>query len=352
MCRSHCKHFLANIADDAFLFLIQWTLVQIPDILATRYAMFHGLNGDQSCDSYELKPLACVTGSEEAQSAAAFWNFVTKGLTFVWNPIMGSFSDHGRKPILISGLFLSCLPASVFLFLVMTPTLHPFWFNIVNSWMGVVDMTSIMFATLSDTIPTQFRAAGFGLLMSAFYGGFALAPSLTLFLNAQQLAVTSLGLISTSFLFALFSMPETVSEDVRRANEEQRLPLRFERSKWIESCCYSLRRPFREMSILRRSLSLQMVTIVSFLSAMVFASDATLVLYYAQERLNVHPHDFATMFLLLGVVGILVQAAFLPPLLQVMGEHALLVASCLCGTVHNLVRSFLLLSTITRQQVY
>ncbi|GAX19754.1 hypothetical protein FisN_37Lh021 [Fistulifera solaris] len=309
----------------------------IPDILATRYAMYHGLEGDQSCDSYVIKPLGCVAGSEEAQSAAAFWNFVTKGLTFVFNPIMGSRSDQGRRPILITGLFLSCLPASVFLLLVMIPTLHPFWFNISNSLMGVVDMISIMFACLSDTIPTQFRAAGFGLLMSAFYGGFALAPSFMLFLNAQQLAVTSLGLISTSFLFALIFMPETVSEDGRRVSEEQRFQLRLERNNWINSCCYSLRRPLREMSILRQSLSLLLVTIVSFLSAMVFASDATLVLYYAQERLNVHPHDFATMFLLLGVVGILVQAAFLPPLLRVMGEHALLVASCLCGAVHNLM---------------
>jgi hypothetical protein len=325
---------------------------KIPDILSTRYAMYHGLDGDQSCDIYLVKPVACVAGSEEAQSAAAFWNFVTKGLTFVCNPVMGSRSDQGRRPILISALCLSCLPAIVFLFLVTMPTLHPFWFNISNSLMGVVDIISIMFACLSDTIPTRFRAAGFGLLMSAFYGGFALAPSLTLFLNAQQLAVTSLVLISTSLVFALFFMPETVPEDVRRVNEEQHFQLRLEIDNWIDSCCYSLRRPLREMSILRRSLALQLVTIVSCLSAMVFASDATLVLYYAQERLNVHPQDFATMFLLLGVVGIIVQAVLLPPLLKVMGEHALLVVSCLCGTVHNLVSSFLLLYRVTGQQVY
>lgn len=305
--------------------------------------MYHGLDGDQSCDSYLIKPAACVAGSEEAQSAAAFWNFVTKGLTFLCNPILGSISDQqGRRPILLCGLFLSCLPAMVFFFLVTIPTLHPFWFNVSNSLMGVVDIVSIMFACLADTFPAPFRAAGFGMLMSAFYGGFAFAPSLTLFLNAKQLAITSLVLLVTSFLFALCFMPETVADHVRLAHAEQSLQRRVERDSdhWFDSALTVLKRPFREMSILRRSISLQLVTMVSFLSAMVFASDATLVLYYAQQWLNVQPQDFATMFLLLGVVGILVQAGLLQPLLKYMGEHALLVASCLCGTIHNLVRSF------------
>lgn len=289
-----------------------------------------------------MKPPACAAGSEEAQSAAAFWNFVSKGLTLLFNPVLGSVSDQGRRPILLSGLFLSCLPATVFVLFIKIPSLHPFWFNVSSCLIGIVDIISIMFACLSDIFPVRFRAAGFGLLMSAFYGGFAFAPSLTLLLDAEQLAVTSLVLIMASLVTAFLFMPETLSDEMRLANEVQRFEqsAQHETNGWFDSSVYVIKRPLREMSILRRSRSLQLVTVVSFLSAMVFASDATLLLYYVQERLDVQPQDFAAMFLLMGVVGIIVQAGLLQPLSKIMGEHALLVASCLCGSIHNLVRFF------------
>ena len=206
-----------------------------------------------------------------------------------------------------------------------------------------------MFATLSDITPKELRAPSYGILLSGFYGGFALAPSMPLFLSPLTVSAMSVLLIVTSFVVAVFTVPETLAENIRLENEQQQqqqvTPVvesddtndgDQSTQRLRSSVCKVIIRPIHEAAILNRNWTIRLVAAGSFLSSMVVAADGTLVLYYIQEHLNVRLEDFATMFFVLGAVGILMQGGLLQPLLQLTGEKTLLVTTLFCGTLHNL----------------
>jgi MFS family permease len=120
--------------------------LQIPATLTDRYARLkYGYNETAICRHHHHhdddphstnqtdpdETLACEQGSRAAESAAAMANFVTYGLSMVANPWIGTYSDvHGRRPVLLFSLSLSCLPAVMFCLLVHIPTLPPVWYYV------------------------------------------------------------------------------------------------------------------------------------------------------------------------------------------------------------------------------
>jgi hypothetical protein len=96
-----------------------------------------------------------------------------------------------------------------------------------------------------------------------------------------------------------------------------------------------LLRPFREMAILGRSPFMRILTLASFLSAAVYSTDVSLVLFYIEDHLNVGDSDIAQMFFFMGILGVLLQALGIQPLVNLLGEKGLLIVSFLSGTLHN-----------------
>ncbi|KAG7363949.1 major facilitator superfamily transporter [Nitzschia inconspicua] len=103
----------------------------------------------------------------------------------------------------------------------------------------------------------------------------------------------------------------------------------------FQSLVAVIARPFREMSILYRTSFLQILTLASFLSAAVYSTDVSLVLFYIEGHLNVKDADIATMFFYMGIFGVVLQALGLQPLVSCLGEKGLLILSFLSGTLHN-----------------
>ena len=80
------------------------TIGVVPAVMSDRFARLqHGYDDSAPfCSSYhpaeEEKAAACLAGSSDAQSAAAFSNLISNGLTFLMSSLLGSLSDqHGRK---------------------------------------------------------------------------------------------------------------------------------------------------------------------------------------------------------------------------------------------------------------
>jgi Na+/melibiose symporter-like transporter len=107
--------------------------------------------------------------------------------------------------------------------------------------------------------------------------------------------------------------------------------------KWI---WFSASRPIREISIIRRNKSLQMVSLGCFGAAMVFSIDATFVIYYIEQKFNVQKSDIAMMTLALGIAGIVIQGILVHPIVAGLGEKGALILAFSCGICHNFLYGY------------
>jgi len=309
----------------------------IPAQIADRYARLHHGYAGPPCASLQIKPVECQAGTDDAQSASVWSNIVLSLNALFFNPVVGSRSDQtGRRPMILASLFVLLLPQVSFLALIAFPKFHPIWYYLSNSVVGAFNFISLGFAAFSDIMPESLRAQSYGLFFAAFMGGYALSPSLPLILNHTQSAIVSLALTALAFFSALVFLPETLS-DVLRENAQNNRRREYSDGENSLRTWHTLWRPFRELSIIAKDKVLILLSIGSFFHSMVFASDSTLITLYIEEHLDVGDKDIASMFLMLGLVGLVLQGGAIQPLVQWMGEKRLLVATFACGTFHNML---------------
>jgi MFS family permease len=361
--------------------------LQIPGIVADRYArLYHGYAESASCDSFKskvdgtapVKPKECFAGADDAQETAAWANVAFSALSAIGNPLLGTYSDsqhgcgNGRRIVLFVCLSLATIPALVLTVLIRFPRMNPVWYYVANTLTGAVSFLSVVLATLADIVPEKFRTVAYGLLMSGYYGAFALGPTVPLVVHSHQAtamiaaSANIAALVAVTVLFPGTSQrtletdalplearllglghsdeSETavlISLSHQDANESISLldcsHVHASLTRWSCFLWNTVTTPFREVSILLRTRSLRLVAAGAFFAAMVFACDATLLIYYIEAHLNVGSEDISRMFLVLGVFGIVLQAGCLKPLIRSIGDKRLLVVSFISGTVHNLL---------------
>jgi Na+/melibiose symporter-like transporter len=236
--------------------------------------------------------------------------------------------------VIVASLFIACSQTWVFLWLVYSPKLNPLWFYISSSLSGIVSYLGTAFPGLSDTVALEFRASSFGLFLACFYGGFSFAPSIALLLSPPQVSALAFLLTSIGFLTAFACLPETISREILERNISHR-ELEVYSSSVRSIFWRTMQRPFREVLILNVDWTIRLVSCISFFSSMGFAADATILVYYIEDELNVRQGDFASMFFVLGVFGILTQATLLQPLTRCLGEKGLLILTYCSGTLHS-----------------
>ena len=332
----------------------------VPEILSDRYArLYHGLQGETLCSDYDknLVPDACILGQDDAQTGSAWGSFFKSGFIFIFNPIIGSHSDvHGRRNLLIVSMLLMILAPAVLVMMLKVKSIKPYWYYTANAITGIITNNALFFASLSDNCPVSFRAGRFAMIMAGFYTGFTFAPSLSLWLSHLSASWLSLGFSIMALLVTMIFFPETLitsssapTSMITEAAEEEEEEDEAETDEPSENfvCksireCNSLRaigavivRPLREMTILNQGGAMRLIALGSFLSAAVYATDSSLVIFYIEEHLNVNEDDLAHMFFIMGILGVILQGIGLQPLVFVLGERGLLVLSFLSGTIHN-----------------
>jgi DHA1 family tetracycline resistance protein-like MFS transporter len=355
---------------------------------------YRGLQPLQHCWEYDTDsmPEACVLGADDAQTGSAYGMLVQNLLTLFFNAVVGSYSDEkGRRPLLLVSIFLNTLvPVSV-VALEVVEWMDPVWYYAANALPGVVSYPSLIFAMLSDACPEEHRAGRFATNLAGFYGGFALAPTIGTYGSHIVVSWWSLALMTVGLVYSILFLPETLPESVATPTnssdgtialishsleqrqhssmvttrsvlavsqgenevEEHEGPSPEQESSIdrtpnsvaaasssnIPRCLHEtgtlLLRPLEEMAILTRSSVLKLLAIASFLSAVVYNTDNSLVLFYIEEYLNVRENDIAVMFFLMGLVGVILQGICLQPLVYVLGEQGLLAVTFVSGTIHN-----------------
>ena len=294
-----------------------------PEVMADRYARLEHNYTGPACSSLTIKPMACQQGTDDAQAAASYGNLALSLNALLFSPLVGSHSDrHGRRPMIITSVAVLLLPSVTLCAVLLFSNFHPVWYYLSNSVMGAFNYMSLVFAALADVFPQNLRAPSNGIFMAVWYAAFSLSPSLPLVLDHNHVALTALVCIAVASGVALYSLPET-----RDSTTDGVITPTITDQQ--------LRRPWTQLAILGRNKRIALLAATSFAVSMAFAADHTLVLYYIEDRLNVGDTDIARMFLLLGVVGLLLNCAAIQPLQRLWGAQGLLLAALVCGSLHN-----------------
>ena len=306
--------------------------------MSDRYArLYYGYEDEKECyaHSSNSKPQACYDGSADAQNAVAIEQLISNVLTFFTSSLVGSLSDeHGRRRILLLGVFMSCFSPLFLLLVQLNPGMSPIWYYAGGAIQGLINWIAVALSALSDVMPKQWRAPSFGLLLAGFSFGFALAPQLALLLGHFNVTIMSLFMVALGLIVVFFFFPETLP---REASERASL-IRAEQRSEVQSMnpwLWAIYRPLWELTILNRSALFRLLSALAFFSGIVSSGDRTLLIYYLEDRLDFNDKDVAKMFLILGVLGIFVQGVVLKILNDRMGERRLVMLCFLLGTVHN-----------------
>lgn len=306
--------------------------------MSDRYArLHHGYTDATECSAYgsSSKPDACFAGSADAQNAVAIEQLISNVLTFFTSSLVGSLSDqHGRRGILILGVFMSSLSPLFLLLIQMNPQMSPTWYYAIGAIQGLVNWVAVALSALSDVMPKKWRAPSFGLLLAGFSFGFALAPMVALVLGHFYVTFMSLTMVWLGLFVVVLFFPETLppaaSERASLIREEQ-----LNDMEGMKSWLWVIYRPIWELTILNRSRLFRLLSALAFFSGIVSSGDRTLLIYYLEERLAFNDKDVATMFLILGVLGIFVQGVMLKVFNDLIGERKVVMLCFLLGTLHN-----------------
>lgn len=221
--------------------------------------------------------------------------------------------------------------------------MSPTWYYVASGSTGLVNWIAVALSALADVLSPKFRAAGFGLLLAGFSLGFALSPMLAAIFNHFQVSIVCCSILTVAWLSTVFCLPETLPPDVAaeaarvRLDEQQHQQQQHVgggSTRW-RKIWYVILRPVRELAILNRNSLFRLLSALAFFSGMVATADRTLLLYYVEERLAFNDHDVATMFMLSGILGILVQGVLIKPFNGCFGERYVIVIAFVSVCMYN-----------------
>jgi len=101
-----------------------------------------------------------------------------------------------------------------------------------------------------------------------------------------------------------------------------------------------LLRPLRKLLILNRSTLFRILSALAFFSGMSTAADQTLLLYYVEQRLQFNDRDVAYLFMIIGLLGIIVQGVLLNKFIYWVGERNVIVIAFFFGALNNSIYAF------------
>ena len=254
------------------------TIGIIPSIMTERIAKLrYGYDGP-SCHTFlqndDSKPMECIAGSTDAQTAASVAALLANTLTLLTSSMIGSISDiHGRRNLFIIAIIISSLEPFALLWTVLSPNTGTIIYYGAKSIHGLIHWMVIALSCIADVMPPRQRAAGVGLLMAGFWLGLCLAPTLAVFATHVQVVLISCSLQLLGLIVAILFVPETLPAHVAAEEEDRRAQQYSEEAhRWKENKCkyllFMATRPFRELSIINRNSFLRLLSTLAFFSGM------------------------------------------------------------------------------------
>ena len=239
-------------------------------------------------------------------------------MQFFFAPAWGRLSDRvGRRPILLLGLFGSCLSYLAF---GLAPSLLVLFAarilaGVMSAHIGVAQ------AYVADVTPPEKRARGMGMIGAAFGLGFIFGPALGRLLARYGPAVPFFGaaiLTGLNGLVAVFRLPESLAPELRGTPQAESRP--------------GLATRLGVLFGRGTTPQLRALYLTSFLVTTAFAAvEATLSLW-TDRRWHFSPAEVAFFFAYLGIVAVGAQGGLVGRLVKRYGErHTALIGLAMLG---------------------
>lgn len=328
-----------------FAFSIGSTIAVVPAVITDRYARInHGFTGDKSCSEYgqDEKPLPCIDGSADAQTATVLVSTISNIATFLSSALIGSLSDqYGRRIIILLGILLCMMHHFTLVLIQLDDSFSPNWYFASDILSNFISWFTISLSSVSDVTPKKWRAASFGMLTATFSVGFSTSPSLALTMTHFHTSIFSFFLLFLCLLYAFLFLPETLPKETSLASRQQRqLQRNSDDDSYCKCICRNLMTPFRELSILNRNSFIRTVGLLAFFSGMSSSGDRMLLIYYAEDRIGFKDKDIASLFMIMGIGDIIALGCLLKLLNDWIGEKYVIIVSFIAGLIHNTIYAF------------
>lgn len=259
-------------------------------------------------------------------SDAALWGGILSTgfaiMQFLFGPTIGNLSDrYGRRPVLLVSLFVMAVD-----YLVMALAGSIWWLLVVRLVGGITAATqSTAAAFMADTTPPEKRGAQFGLVSAAFGVGFILGPvigGLLGDLGTRAPFYAAAALAAGNFIFGLFILPETVTDEIRR-------PFNWRRAN-----------PLGALRNIAALPGLGRLLVVYFLYQLSFNVYPAIWAYFTQARFEWDTRMIGLSLAAFGVSMAVVQGGLIRLVLARLGELRTIVTGFVCGITSFLLMAF------------
>lgn len=227
-------------------------------------------------------------------------------MQFVFGPILGMLSDrYGRRPVLLASLvgtgidyLIAALTQSIWVL---------FLARVIAGALGASLSTAN--AYIADISKPEERARNFGLIGATFGMGFVLGPVVGGVLGNIDLRLPfyfAAGLAFLNFLYGYFVLPESLKPENRTT-----------RAKSLN--------PFTALTILGKTPILRGLIFSLSLIFLAFGALQSVWVLYTAYKFSWQPLEVGFSLFLVGLGGVIVQAALVKPIVTRLGERRALI---------------------------
>jgi DHA1 family tetracycline resistance protein-like MFS transporter len=254
---------------------------------------------------------------DSADAAAVFGVFGTafSVMQFLFAPVLGALSDRfGRRPVILLALLGLGLD---YVLMALAPSLAWLFAGRLLSGACAANFSTAS-AYIADVTPPEQRAKSFGLLGAAFGVGFVIGPAIGGVLGDIDLRLpfwVAAALTLANAAYGAFVLPESLP------------PERRSRFDWRQA------NPIGALRLVARYGHVLGLVAVLFLYRVAHDVQPSMWVLYTDYRYHWDARTVGLMLALMGVLGAIMSAVFVGPIVRALGERAALVFGLVCGAV-------------------
>lgn len=291
----------------------------------------------------DVSMAALCPGKEECSLAiylSGFQQAITGVGSLMMMPLVGSLSDkHGRKSLLTLPMALNILPLAILAYSRETSVFYIYY--VLKTFTSIFCEGSVFclaLAYVADNVSENQRASAFGILTGIGSCAFVCANCCARFLSttATFQVATTVAIFSTVYM-RIF-LPDSIRDNslvTSIVSTEKLSYVLLEDYPGHRNQISRTVRSVREMaSLMRSSVPLFQVAMVSFFSSLSEAGLHASSMYYLKAKFQFNKDQFADLMIIFGIAGSVSQLLFMPILIPALKEEKLLSIGLFFGCVH------------------